>query len=334
MTPGAAPAPKGRGKGTASSGLVIGVDGGGSGSRAVLVDGEGRELARARGGPAVADARPGGDAVAEVVRICRALLEEVGVGPPVEALWAGLAGAGRAQARGTVEDGLRASGLARRIRVGTDGEAALHDAFGDGPGILLVAGTGSVALGRSRKGRESRAGGWGPVLGDEGSGYRLALAGLRAVVQADDGRGSATRLREALLDELELPTDLSWEDAPHRLVTWMAGVARDRVAALAPVVAEVAREGDAVAAALVRGSVEALVLHVTALERDLGPWADPPMVALAGGLLAPGGPLSEPVARALMSAGFQVLAGSPDGALGAAELARRLPAAETGPPPG
>jgi glucosamine kinase len=304
--------------------LVVGVDGGGSGSRAVLLDDEGRERARTHGAPVVADGRSDGPAVAEVVRLCRALLAEVGVEAPVEALWVGLAGAGREGPRAAVEEGVRKAELARRLRVGTDVEVAFQDAFGEEPGILLIAGTGSVAWGRSRKGREGRSGGWGPVLGDEGSGYALGLAGLRAVVQADDGRGSATKLRDALLAELELPVRGSETEIPHRLVEWVQAAPRHRVAQLAPVVARLAVEGDAVASAIVRHAVEALVSHVTALERGLGPWADPPRVALGGGLLAPGRPLSEPVARALMDAGFQILAGSPDGALGAAELARTL----------
>lgn len=304
--------------------LVVGVDGGGTGSRAVLVDGRGRERGRVEGGPAVADGDPAGPTVRRISDLCARLLSEAGVQGPLEALWAGLAGAGRHEAGEGVARGLRAAGLAARVGVGTDVQAAFHDAFGDEAGILLIAGTGSVAWGRSRPGREARAGGWGPQLSDDGSGYALGLAGLTAVVRAIDGRGPATSLRAALVEAVGVSAEGEEREVPHRLVGWLAEADRARVAALAPVVVAQADDGDAVASRLVRSAVEELLCHVTALEQGLGPWADPPRVSLGGGLVAPGRPLSEIVARALHAADFGVLAGSPDAARGAAALAARL----------
>jgi glucosamine kinase len=306
------------------SGVVIGVDGGGSGCRAVLVDPEGRELARAEGGPAVADGRPDGPAVAAVGRVCRTVLDRAGAASSAAALWAGLAGAGREGARGGVEDGLRALQLARRVRVGTDVDAAFQDVFGQGPGLLLVAGTGSVGRGRGPGGSETRVGGWGPMLGDEGSGYALGLEGLREVVRAADGRGLDTRLTATLLADLGLSIEGPGDEVGHLLVEWIAGASRDEVARLAPRVVETATEGDLVAATLVAGAVDALVRHAAALGDELGPWPDPPRVALAGGLLAPGRPLCAPLTEALAAAGFEIVAGPLDAARGAAELARRL----------
>lgn len=306
------------------SSVVIGVDGGGSGCRAVLVDGEGRELARAAGGPAVADGRPDGPTVAAVGRVCRTILERAGLSTPVAALWAGLAGAGRESSRGGVEDGLRALQIARRVRVGTDVDAAFQDAFGEGPGLLLLAGTGSVGRGRGPGGSKVRVGGWGPVLGDEGSGYALGLEGLREVVRAADGRGPDTRLTETLLADLGVATGGSGDEVGHRVVEWIAGASRDEVARLAPRVVETATEGDLVAATLVAGAVDALVRHAAALGDGLGPWPEPPRVALAGGLLAPGRPLCAPLTEALAVAGFETVAGPPDAARGASELARQL----------
>lgn len=321
---------------------MVGVDGGGSGCRAVVVDAEGVERARVEGGPVVADGRPDGPAVAEVRRVVELLLERGGLDAPVAALWAGLAGAGRRGARDPVEEGLRALGLARRVRVGTDVAVAFHDAFGAGPGILLVAGTGSVGRGRGPDGRIARAGGWGPTLGDEGSGYALGLAGLRAVVRALDGRGPATALLKTLVQALDLPrlseegVGSGEEDAPgeglaHRILVWVGRSSRDRVAGLAPRVAEAAGAGDAVATELVDRAVAELVRHATALEARLGPWDDAPGVALAGGLLVPGRALRAPVGRALGDRGLEVLPGSPDAARGAAALARGLAAGAAGP---
>jgi len=323
--------------------LVLGVDGGGTGSRAVLVEvgaGErtgdavlpegGRELARTTGGPAVADGQAEGPAVAEVVRVCRTALAQAGADGPVDALWAGLAGAGRAVAAEGVEAGLQRAGLARRVAVGTDVEAAFQAAFPVGSGILLVAGTGSVAQARGADGRTARVGGWGPVLGDEGSGYSMGCTALKALLQGEDGRGPATRLRDPLLEVMGIGAGA--EEPGHEVVAWLATAERRTVASLAPLVAEVALDGDTVASALVEGAVVQLVAHVTALERALGPWPAPPQVALAGGLLSPAAPLRGLVEDALRDLDVHPVEGSPDAALGAAARAAELATAEAPEP--
>ncbi|MDT8341451.1 MAG: BadF/BadG/BcrA/BcrD ATPase family protein, partial [Longimicrobiales bacterium] len=215
------------------------------------------------------------------------------------------------------------------VGVGTDAEAAFHDAFPAGAGILLLAGTGSVAWGRSRAGTVARVGGWGPQLGDEGSGFALGMAALGAVLRAEDGRGPATALRAAVLAHAGV-------DDPAALPAWAAAAGRARVAALAPAVVEAQRTGDGVAGALVEGAVAALSAHATALRERLaggaggrapGPGpahtAPPaPPVALAGGLLGPGRPLRAPVRRALAERGFRVQEPPVCPERGAAALAR------------
>jgi glucosamine kinase len=90
---------------------------------------------------------------------------------PAHSLCAGLAGVGNAAEREMVESALAREGVARNVCVRSDGETALHGALGGEAGLLLVAGTGSIAYGRSEDGRVERCGGWGMVTGDEGSGY-------------------------------------------------------------------------------------------------------------------------------------------------------------------
>lgn len=291
---------------------MAGVDGGATRMRAVVLDGEGRERARVVGeGAVVSEADPGSaaDAVAVVVR--RAA-RAAGATLPLDGLWAGLAGAGREEARAGVEAALRSRGLARRVDVGTDVEAAFHDAFGDGPGVLLLAGTGSVAWARDSRGEMARAGGWGQWLGDEGSGWALGIAALRALVRAADGRGPATGLWPAVRRALGLPEDAG-EDA---LVPWVAGASKAQVAALAPVVAGVAAAGDAVAAGLLDAAAAALVEHVKTLsfrvsaetsEGAAGSSAVEYSVALAGGLLTgEDGVLRTRVLARLKAAGYAV----------------------------
>lgn len=296
--------------------IFVGVDGGATRLRALVVDGAGAALDAAEGPGALADARGPEAAARAVSAVVREALAGADLDVPADALWAGLAGAGREDARGAVEGALLDAGLARRVRVGTDAEAALEDAFGAGPGILLLAGTGSMALGRTADGDTARVGGWGAVLGDEGSGYALGVEALRRMAHAADGRGPATAITPSVLRHLGLaePTDL---------VTWSGGAAKADIAGLAPLVAAAAARGDEVAGRLVGAAVEALVAHVHALARRKPALADA-AVALAGGLVEPGGPLRAAVVASLREDGLGVNGARVDAARGAALLARRL----------
>jgi N-acetylglucosamine kinase-like BadF-type ATPase len=148
----------------------------------------------------------------------------------------------------------------------------------DGWGVAVVAGTGSMAFARSADGRTARAGGWGHLLGDEGSGYAVAVAGLRAVAHAADGRGPATVLTDRFLAAYGL-------SRPEELV----GVVyrdcdRAALAALAPLVLAAADGGDAVAQSIVGGATAELASAAASAARQLGLGPAFP-VALAGGLL-------------------------------------------------
>lgn len=235
----------------------IGVDGGGTRSRAVVGDASGHEIGAANGGPGLidpADPRRAVEAVAAVVRAAAVTAE---LTLPVRGLWAGLAGAGHEAARTAVEAGLRDAGLAHRVAVGTDGEAAHADAFGAGPGILLVVGTGSVVRAVGQGGEVVTVGGWGQLLGDEGSGYGIGLDGLRGVVRASDGREPHTSLTRALLAATRA-------GAPRDLVAWAAGATKGEVAALSVVVAREARAGDTVAARVIHRALAAIRDHLAA----------------------------------------------------------------------
>jgi N-acetylglucosamine kinase-like BadF-type ATPase len=229
-------------------------------------------------------------------------------------LWAGLPGAGREDARAAVEDALTRTRVAERIIVGTDVEAAFHDAFGGGPGVLLLAGTGSVAMARSEAGTTVRVGGWGRDLGDEGGGYGIGLEALRRIVRSEDGRDGPTDLRARILEHLGLAT-------PHDLVGWIATAAKSEVARLVPAVAACAALDDAAARAVLEGALDALRDHVTAILERTGPWTDPPGLALWGGLISEGGPLRDPLLRRLAGSRTRLLGRTLDPPLAAARLA-------------
>jgi len=297
--------------------VFVGIDGGGTRSAALATDAAGRPLARTEGPPGLL--RPGRAAATArtLAALARRTLRAAGARPPASALCCAVAGAGRDPERSALQDALLATGVARAVVVTTDAEAALHDAFGTGPGLLLASGTGSIAWGRAPDGRTARAGGWGALLGDEGSGYALGLAALRAAARAHDGRGPATPLVGAVLRATGAP-------APEDLIAWSAAASKAEIAALAPTTLDAARQGDPVALELLRAAAAELATHVAALHRRLGPWTEPPPLALAGRLLEPGSPLREATLEAIAALGIpaRALDTTPDGARGAAALAR------------
>lgn len=293
---------------------VVGIDGGGSLTRALLLSPEGREVARIEGASTLVDPiHPEG-----CVATLRHLVVELGahVSGPIGAVWAGLAGAGRDPVRRMVQRSLHDAlgGAVARVGVGTDAEAAFYDAFGDEPGILLVAGTGSNALARATPGGEIRqVGGWGQQLGDEGSGYWIAMKALRALVRAHDGRGPRTRLSELLIQ--------AGVDRPESLISWVAGARKGEVASLTPEVVRFANGGDPVARSIIEEAVSALAGHVrSVLEEEPGRLP----VALVGGLIDPGRPLRARMSEELSEMNLRVQDGAVLAERGAAQLALTL----------
>ena len=161
-----------------------------------------------------------------------------------------------------------------------------------------------------------RVGGWGSLLGDEGSGHAIGLEALRRVARSADGRGAETALRGRLLARLGL-------DAPEELIAWSASASRAEVAALAPEVGRAAEAGDAAASEILETAVRDLEGHVVALLENLGPWQSRPGVALGGGLLERGGALRGSLEWSLAERGLDRVERAPDAARGAARKALR-----------
>jgi glucosamine kinase len=300
--------------------IVVGVDGGGSKTRVVVADEQGREVIAVEG-PASA-VRPGlvehsADVIAAVVQDALAASSMTHVLPKV--LCVGVAGVGREPEREAMWQALAGRELADDVVVHTDAAIALDDAFGDGAGILLVSGTGSVAFGRGPDGTFARCGGWGQVIGDEGSGAWIGRRALNVAAASADGREPETALVNALLTAIEA-------DDPPAMIRWAADATPAQFARLAPVVLQVAATGDLRANSLLSMAVEELVIHVRTLARRLfvDERAAAP-VALAGGLLSRGAPLRKRVEHRLKSAvpGAQVRAQDVDPARGAVRAALR-----------
>lgn len=179
---------------------VIGMDGGGTKTAAMLCDVNGNILAEEMGGPTNPNI-VGVERTAEViVGLLGSLCDRLGCATnDVLSIVAGLAGAGRDADKDRIKTAVLAEAKKRKTPIGTviietDGRIALEGAFKGKPGIILIAGTGSFALAKDHKQGIHRAGGWGRILGDEGSGYVIGQDGLNAVTKHLDGRGKATML--------------------------------------------------------------------------------------------------------------------------------------------
>jgi len=277
--------------------IVIGIDGGGSKTHAIVADETGRTIAETVGpGSAIkpGHAEDSANVIAEVVRDALASCEMTHVTP--RAICVGVAGAGREAQREELWQALSNRDLASEIVIHSDFSIALDDAFGDGPGILLISGTGSVAFGRSPTGTTARCGGWGPVCGDEGSGAWIGRRALSVVTASSDGREPETGLTGAILTAAQL-------NETGDLVEWASHATPATLATLAPVVMSVAESGDLRANALVTLAVEELVLHIRALARQLfGDERAAVGVALSGGMLQRGSTLRKRLEHRLKSA--------------------------------
>ena len=277
--------------------IVVGVDGGGSKTRAVVGTLDGEIIGETVGaGSATAPERI--DASANVIGplVTQAVTEAGHEGVKPRAVVAGVSGAGRANMQSALKAALEDQEFAEEITVVGDGEIALYDAFADGPGILLVSGTGSIAQGRGPNGQSARCGGWGIFVGDEGGGRWIAKRALAAVAASSDGREPRTELVGAILTAAQI-------NEPMELIPWAIAATDKDLAALAPVVFSTAANGDARANSLVDLAAEELVLHIRTLAVKLfgDERADVP-VAVAGGLMLQGSLLRKRLEKRLKSA--------------------------------
>jgi N-acetylglucosamine kinase-like BadF-type ATPase len=263
--------------------MIIGVDVGGT-KTAVIVAADGAVVARASGPGAKMRTGRGIAAAGTIAEIVRSALGPTGR-LRGDVLVTGAAGAGREEEREELRQALRTEAVAERVVVTGDTEMALAAAFGERPGIVVTAGTGSMAVARDPFGRLHRAGGLGWQMGDEGSGYAIGRAALGAVGRAVDGRSPKTELQPLLLRATR-------RDSLDTLVRWAAAAGVPEVAALAPAVFEAAAQGDTVAAGIIDYAARELAGLVLRLLPNFGADERQPVdVATNGGLLFHDGPL-------------------------------------------
>lgn len=259
-----------------SDAYFVGIDGGGSKTLAVIVDARGRERGRGLAGS-------GNHAVVgleQAVSQLRAAVEEAaqvaGCLLPLRAAWFGVAGVDSPYDHDQLFPHL--SALAESVLLTNDAELLLG-ALANRVGVALIAGTGTIALGRNAGGDFARASGWGHLLGEEGSGYELGRQALIAAVRAADGRGPRTLLLDRILAHWHLP------DASGILAQVYPVADTAKIARLSSLVFVAAHAGDAIAQEIVQRAVQELALVTTTVSDKLHFLDQPLPLALGGSLL-------------------------------------------------
>ncbi len=257
---------------------VIGIDAGGTKTVCQLADADGRLVLETRGPGA--NLQAAGELQVEKVLhdVMDRAIEECHCGMPA-AICLGMAGVDREDDSRVVWGIMRRIGYKARLVVVNDALIALEAGIGDGPGIVLISGTGSIAYGRNATGGAARAGGWGYVLGDEGSGYWIGRAAIRAVLREADRRGAPTLLTGLLLDHFEAKRP---QDLLHAV--YYRGVKPPEIAALAPYVQQAFNDGDEVAAGIMDGTARELAGYAVSVARRLQMLEDPFTLLLSGGI--------------------------------------------------
>ncbi|HLW76484.1 MAG TPA: BadF/BadG/BcrA/BcrD ATPase family protein [Bryobacteraceae bacterium] len=255
----------------------LGVDGGQSSTLALIGDEAGRVIGAGRAGPCnhatVAEGRK---------RFTRALSESVNeaaaqagiASPEFEAACMGFSGGPEDKERLA-----REMVSAHRYSIVHDALIALAGATGGEPGVVVIAGTGSIAFGRNQAGKTARAGGWGYAFGDEGSAFDIVRKALRASLRFEEGWGPSTELRDALLTRAGA---LYANDLLHRF--YSADYPRVRVAEFASLVDQAAGAGDAVARDVLHEAAQSLATIASAVREQLFAPGHIVTVAYSGGV--------------------------------------------------
>jgi glucosamine kinase len=262
--------------------IVLGIDGGGTSTRAVLAQIDGALLGKGRAGSSNYD-DVGVQTAQENIRLAvEQTWQQAGLAPcPVDAAFLGMAGVVSASDQAVIQAIAARLNLAPPSFIGVDHDIriALAGGLALQPGIVLIAGTGSSCYGRTAAGLSGRVGGWGYLLDDGGGSYYLGLEAIRTVVRSADGRLGATMLRERILAALGVE---DVQEVMHRI--YHPQISRTEIAALAPLVLDVAMHGDTLAQKIVQDGQNELAQLVQVAAQQLNLPSDALLVTVTGGL--------------------------------------------------
>jgi N-acetylglucosamine kinase-like BadF-type ATPase len=253
--------------------LFLGVDGGQSGTTALVGDESGRVIGIGRGGPCNHVGKAEGRA--KFLSAVGGCLRESGFeGAHFEAVCMGFSGGAEDK-----DAYVRELVHAEHYSITHDAAIALTGATAGEPGVIVIAGTGSIAFGRNASGKMARAGGWGYVFGDEGGGFDLARQALRAALREEEGWGPKTRLSEDLLAATGAS---SVNGLLHRFYT--DEYPREGVAKFSGLADEAARSGDAVALEILQAAAQQLAVIAGAARGQIFIAGEPCRVCYIGGV--------------------------------------------------
>lgn len=269
--------------------LFMGIDGGGSTLRVAVVNESLKMVGDYQDNQSVNPVVVGKDIAQQRIHqgMQGALKQAQCDAAAIQAVAIGVAGAASSHATPWLNEILQPILPTARLVPSSDFEIALVGAHAERQGVLLLSGTGSVAFGINERGESAQAGGWGYLLGDEGSGYWLGLQALQHIIAVADGRETSSSLGAAVMRALDLP------DA-RALIGWVyhAGQPRTReIAGLAPLVLHAAGMNDKVAKRIIERAARELVALVNTINKRLK--LKQPRIAFAGGMLQTFNPLTE-----------------------------------------
>lgn len=255
---------------------LLGFDGGGTHTTAWLADASLSVLSRVQVGPSNPIKVGLASAQRELARAYRMALREARLRKvPLDGVCAGLSGGDSAPIHQHMLAWLRKSIPARAHLLTTDAAITLAAALGESEGIIVIAGTGSIAFGRDSRGRVLRVGGWGNLFDDGGSGFDIGRKAVTSALRALDGRGKPTKLTNSICRELQLGKISEIVAKP---------LTPQHIAALFPAVQQAARAGDRVARGLLREASRDLADLAVALVAQFGWQHSPVRIICSGGI--------------------------------------------------
>jgi len=277
---------------------ILGVDGGATKTSCVIADSEGKVIARGEAGPSNYQVVGIKRAKASILEAVNDALSSAGLGLAkikFKIACFGMAGLDSPKDEKTITRFINGLGLAEESIVVHDSLIALYGVTLGKPGIILIAGTGSVAAGKNKDGTTARAGGWGHIIGDEGSAYDIGRRVMASAIRAYDGRGPPTLLTEDVKRHLGLSVI---EDIMDRV--YVKRISVTEIASLAPLVVRAAEEGDNVALGILNSAAKELALAATAVIRKLRMEKDDFDVGIIGGFFKAGNLVLEPLKREIL----------------------------------
>lgn len=278
--------------------IAIGIDGGGSSTRSIIIDERGRVLGKGKAGPS-SYSSVSIDTTRDNIQMAiqQALTETSMIRSKIHTLFIGLGGVLSQDDKQKVKDEVAKLNLCPQtnIYVENDTRNSLAGGLAGEPGLSLIVGTGSVCYGKNQQGSEWKVGGWGHIIDDQGSGYDLGLQAIKAMVRAKDARGLYTPLVDEIFKLLELKelNDIIWK-------LHQSDFNRDDIAALAPVVLDYARKKDELAVDILQQGVRELAYMVYVVADQLKLSDREVSITMTGGITESGEPFEGMLKNAIL----------------------------------